>query len=343
MLKQIDIRGFQNHKKLTIKLSRYVNTITGLNDAGKTAIFRALYWVAMNRPIHGRFLNHTLGKAVVTLTFNDCVVTRKKTRTINRYRLDGLVFKAFGSKVPQPIADAMALDEVNFQKQFDLPFWFLNTVGELSRELNKIVNLDTIDTITKKVAKRLKEAKAKHAWIKVSVTKAKEEYRKLKDVVLLDKKLQLVELLQGEADELEESYWSLADLFRKAVACKQEVTTTTKLFREASAASLYEAALNLLMATTNELETLIGKAKRYKSLQSKIIPSLAGVDLLKAELEEMEDQYEHFLQYYKHAIKAKGNLWRAKHLLKSTEEKLEIIQSTMKTCPTCGQTMLPPS
>lgn len=85
---------------------------------------------------------------------------RKKGKATNEMLLDGQAFRAFGADVPEPIADLLNVGDVNFQAQHDSPFWFSLTAGQVSRELNSVVNLDVIDRTLAGVSSALRKARA---------------------------------------------------------------------------------------------------------------------------------------------------------------------------------------
>ncbi len=58
-IKKVRIQGFQSHLDSTFTLSPGLNVITGPSDAGKTAIIRALRWLAFNEP-QGEAFIHTI-------------------------------------------------------------------------------------------------------------------------------------------------------------------------------------------------------------------------------------------------------------------------------------------
>lgn len=165
MIDFIKIRNFQTHEKLTVELDPLVTTITGSSDIGKSSIIRALKWVTSNRPTGNAFIRYGSDETAVKIEVDGKLITRRKSSAENSYDLDGKKFKAFGSDVPSEIVTLLNLDEVNFQGQHDSPWWFMRTPGEVSRELNQIINLGLIDSTLANVAAELRKVRA---WIGVS-------------------------------------------------------------------------------------------------------------------------------------------------------------------------------
>lgn len=144
-LQRLRLRNFQAHENLVIDLDPEVTTIVGRSDAGKSAVLRALRWLCLNRPQGDAFLRHGSDQVSVRLKADDVEVLRERGPSLNSYSLDGHLFQAFGSDVPQAITDLLAVGPDNFQGQHDGPYWFLQSPGEVSRELNAVVALDLID------------------------------------------------------------------------------------------------------------------------------------------------------------------------------------------------------
>ena len=135
MIESITITNFQAHKKFTLELDPKITVVTGKSDAGKSAIYRALRWLCTNRPSGNEFIRWGTDGTRVKLRVDGRTIIRKRGKG-NSYSLDKDSYEAFGSDVPEDIAKLLNLSEVSFQGQFDGPFWFDKTPGEVSRALN---------------------------------------------------------------------------------------------------------------------------------------------------------------------------------------------------------------
>lgn len=161
MLKQLKIVNFQRHKKRVIDLDPHVTTIIGKNGAGKSSVIGALQWLAFNDPLGTKFIRHGSEECEVILTLDKCTVTRTRGKKINEYSVnDHEPFKAFNDKVPDEIQTLLNLAPINFQNQFDGLYWLSNTAGEVSRQLNEIVNLSVIDDSLASMASSKRQAAA---------------------------------------------------------------------------------------------------------------------------------------------------------------------------------------
>ena len=151
-MKRIELKNFQCHKSLVLDLEPGVNVLVGPSDSGKSSVYRALYWVAFNRPGGSAFLRH--GAKEVSVKVDE--IERKKGKA-NTYSLNGKVQKAVGAKVPENVSEALNLAPINFQSQHDSPFLLSETAGEVGRELNRMVDLEVIDRTLKNLNTRSRE------------------------------------------------------------------------------------------------------------------------------------------------------------------------------------------
>jgi hypothetical protein len=155
-------RDFQNHRRVKVDLDPHVTILVGPSGAGKSALIRLLRWVLTNRPLGDSFVGRwrkapfALGK--VWLDGNR-TITRTRGAGVNTYKLDGVELKAFGQGIPRPVADLANVGPANFQGQHAGPFWLSLPPSEVSRALNEIVNLDSIDRALAKASAEVREKK----------------------------------------------------------------------------------------------------------------------------------------------------------------------------------------
>ena len=198
MITRIVIRNFQKYKSYKLKLDRFVTTIVGPSDIGKSAILRALQWVALNKPRGNSFIRAGEEQASVTLRVDKRTITRTRGKH-NTYTLDQERFAAFGNDVPTEISNLLNLSELNFQGQHDPAFWFSNSPGEVSKQLNQIVDLSVMDTTLAYLKSHLRRTIVEARVITERLAEAELERSRLKKTRKADKHLKQVEALQHEA------------------------------------------------------------------------------------------------------------------------------------------------
>ena len=198
MIKRLQIKNFRTHKKEDITFSPYVNSIIGRNAVGKSTIIRAIRWVVRNKPAGDSVINWDSKKAAVRLTIDENKVTRTRGKGINTYQLNKKKpYKAFRNNVPKDIEKVINLSDINFQGQHDAPFWFCKTAGEVSRQLNAIINLEVIDETLSNITSIIRKSKATIEIIKDRLENADTNQKSLAYAEDMNTELKRAELLQS--------------------------------------------------------------------------------------------------------------------------------------------------
>ena len=211
-LTKLTIAGFQAHENRTIKLGPKITSIIGPTDVGKSSVIRALRWLCFNRPQGEAFIRDGCKQAIATLEIDGHTIERRKGDGANSYKLDGKTFSAFGAAVPDAITNFLNLDPINFQSQHDAPFWIGLSPGEVSRELNRIVNLDLIDLALGNIATEVRKAKSDFESSRERLEDAKKRKEQLAWVEQAHVDLENVDNLGKEAEEAKQKASRLARL-----------------------------------------------------------------------------------------------------------------------------------
>ena len=151
MFEKLVIKNFQRHSYLEIDLDEKVTTIVGPSDVGKSAVIRSLRWLCQNSPSGIEFLKNGTASVSAKLYVDGKEIERVKSPSNNTYSVDGVDLRAFGQGVPASVADVLNVDDINFQAQFDPPYWLTLTPGEVSRQLNSLIDLSIIDETMKNI------------------------------------------------------------------------------------------------------------------------------------------------------------------------------------------------
>lgn len=256
-LERIILRNFQAHKKLALTLDPGVTTIVGPSDVGKSAVLRALRWVAENRPNGGAFRRHGTNQTRVTLVVDGHTIHRKKGKGANCYVLDGACMQAFGTKVPAPVVKLLNLADVSWQGQHDSPFWFARSAGEVSRLLNQIVDLSVMDAAVGYLTAKGRRVKTECQVVKERLAAARAALDATRPVLRADRRLQRVEAL-GQR---------LQTLLGREKALEAVVTATSRAYAEAQRlARPVKAARQRLQALDTLLNRTVAQTGRWRTL-----------------------------------------------------------------------------
>lgn len=199
MLEKLLVEDFQNHVRTLVEFDPHLTTLVGRSDSGKSAIVRALIWLMTNQPRGDYFIRHGEDKTTVSLWLDGHIIHREKGKGRNIYQLDnGTFYEAFGTGVPDEIANLINIGPSNLQRQLDSPFLLSLSPGEASRELNAVVNLDLIDSVLSTLANEHKKAKTLFQDAEDRLAQARHKKKDLEWVKQADKDYQDIEKLEGE-------------------------------------------------------------------------------------------------------------------------------------------------
>lgn len=161
MIRYVELLNWQKHRRLRIDFDP-ITTFVGPSDSGKSAILRALRYVCLNKIGVRKFCTWGTEKARVRLGLEKGVVVSRQRGpgATNTYRLGKRTFKAFGAQPPAEVAAVLNVDELSFHRQIESPFWFTTSAGEVSKNLNKIVDLGSIDTTLHNLSAELRKTSA---------------------------------------------------------------------------------------------------------------------------------------------------------------------------------------
>lgn len=187
MIESLHIKNFQSHNDSFLKFHAGLNVIVGDSDKGKSAILRSLYWILTNRPsgisIVSDWARDAKGKltdeASAEMTTSDCVIKRLRTADFNGYEVNGVALEAVGVAVPDEVAAAAKIDDVNIQRQMDAPFMLGMSAGEVARYLNKTIKLDEIDACMSVADTRRKETLREHKALSADLDKIRAQLTNL--------------------------------------------------------------------------------------------------------------------------------------------------------------------
>ena len=208
MIKEIHLQNFQAHKDTVMELHPGLNVVAGSSNSGKSSVLRAINWAIYNRPSGDAFVSHWARDAKgnqkedtsVSIVTNSTTITRKKSKaTGNTYAVNDKVLEAIGLDVPEEVATAFNLTEVNTQRQHDAPFLLSESPGDVAKFFNKIVHFDAIDKYLSSIESKKRKTKAEGLHADENAKRLNEE---LSQYDWLDKAEKLIQAIADEEKEL---------------------------------------------------------------------------------------------------------------------------------------------
>ncbi|RLC88847.1 MAG: hypothetical protein DRJ03_01000 [Chloroflexi bacterium] len=182
-LKELEIRNFQSHVNSKFKFGPGVNVITGISQAGKTAIIRAMLLLFTNRPsgvdkYRHKYTDNNVVSVKGKFSDNTTVTIRKGDR-LNQYILNDETFERFGASCPQEIQEALNLADINIQTQLESHFLITDSASQISKTINKITNLESGDKWIAEATRRINTVNVQKQQLQADIENLEEEYHVL--------------------------------------------------------------------------------------------------------------------------------------------------------------------
>lgn len=339
MITRMLINNFQAHEKLQVNFDPEITCIVGPSDVGKSAIIRALRWVCTNQPGGDAFVRHgsgdASGGASVKLEVDGHTIRRRRSSggETNEYILDDQTFKAFARDVPEPIKALLNMGPTSWQQQHDAPYWFSDSPGEVSRQLNTIVNLGIIDDTLSAVSKAVHSAKGRLEAAEEALTDAKRESKALTWVPEFDAALRDVEALEDARATTKAEAVTVANLLSKAVEyhSAQEIAS-----RAATAAGIALDVGTEAIKLRREVDALARQITAIGDYEARAAVEVPTADkLIAAQADyKMAERDAGRLRNFIDDIREK------EEILCQAEKKLkEAEKAVPPRCPTCGRSL----
>ncbi len=210
-IKSIEIRNVGLHKDTKIEFDDGFNVITGGNMRGKSTVFRALIFVAFNRPtagIESEMIRWGAKSLFIKVTMDDgSWVSREKGKDVNRYVVfdpakhsEPLRLEGFSTSVPHDVTEILGMGPTdllgnkgakNKKKDFNLnvasqgePFFMLSESSpDIARQMYAITCLHDVRGALDGSSRDLK---AKKLLLKQTQEQAEETRRKVASFADLD-------------------------------------------------------------------------------------------------------------------------------------------------------------
>lgn len=339
MIESITLRDFQKHRKRTFEFSPRITMLVGDTESGKSTVLRALRWVLLNRA-EGRFIHWDAKSAKAILAVDKRTLTRRKG-TSNTYQLDDQTFRAIGTRVPETVENLLNVSDLNFQGQLDGPFWFSLTPGQVSRELNDIINLGSIDAALASVGKQVRKAKLAVEVSRDRLKKAKQQRKELRWAVQTDKDLMELERLQQQRERLADRVERLETLTGKVKDAKRARNAAEK--GSVLALEVVHAGSECRRASKrlSRLNELIGALSTATELAGKEPPDIGVLETIVERHQAVSKRYEKLDGLIARIETAKERLAWAEKQSKAATRTLR--KASKGKCPVCGQAIPTPS
>lgn len=334
MLTKIKIRNFQGHKTLTVPLSDSVTTIIGTTDAGKSAALRALRWVCLNQPDGDEFISHGEDECVVSVYTDDGhKVTRVRGKGVNEYRLDGKRYVSFGrGQVPADVADVLNVGPTNFQSQLEPPFWFFDPPGQVSKNLNAVVDLSKMDAAVAEANRRVRQATTVLEVCQQNYEGAKAKKKELTWVPSFCQDVEQVTSLYDLWQQKAARAASLGLLVDRADQLQLRAENLRAAAQSGKKVVLLGERLRTAAERAEKLAGLVANLERLQAIP-KSLPDVSKLFKLRAAGDALAGRANHLEALIEKLEQLGVQKCKTNRELVETKSRLESI----KTCPACNQ------
>lgn len=336
-LTTLHIKDFQAHANLTVALDPGITAIVGPSDVGKSAIIRALRWVSQNTPSGEAFLRSGAKRVEVALEVDGREVTRGRGKGGNTYDLDGKRFEAFGNDIPSEVSSLLRLSPMNFQGQHDGPFWLQETAGEVSRQLNRIVNLDVMDKALSSVDSMLRELRAQEEVSKSRLEQAKTDRQRLKFARQMDTELRGLTLLNQTFEKTAANRARIGSLVGDAQRHTEAEKTAARAGEAGKTVVQTGSQWGERVKARKRLETLLHISQSLQKSASQTMPDVSGLESLYRVWEKARSARRELASNMRSITDRQKDV---NDLTRTFERDSARLKERMgNQCPLCGQTL----
>jgi len=215
------LHNYRGYDHCVVPFTDGLNVIYGEGDAGKSALEKALRWCLLNEK-QGKYVNKKIltpkkniksnEEVYVQVTFNTGEVIRRASdsTTPNMYYIGNVntPFEEWGdpiknfNDVPEDVFKITNMNSINVGKQFDSHFLLSSKGGDIAKELNKLVNLEIIDSSTSNVNHFVSKVKKEKEALELNIAKYETELQSYSYLDDMEKALIEVEELNAKVEKL---------------------------------------------------------------------------------------------------------------------------------------------
>ena len=337
-LKGLRIKGFQAHRFLKIEFGA-ITTIVGATDIGKSSIIRALKWLILNKPRGTEFINHDSDMAIVSLQMEGARVTRERSKSENLYKLKkGGKIRRFEfdkeNRIPEDVTKALNMNELNFQFQFDAPYWLSCSPGEVSRQLNKIVDLGIIDESLSNLSKKVRAANSTINVVKSRCEQAQETVRSLQYVEDMEKKYEELEKRRRKKEKAEKTVTDLFNIIQGVEEQERALKGVGEVLKAANRALSLGVRWEQATKTRRGLESQLQEIEGLEGKAGEKIPDLSPLETIERKYKQAQQNVLALERFVKGIEEKEKAVCLAEGLYQKINTTFQ--KKSAGTCPLCG-------
>ena len=373
-VRKIKIQNFQSHEYSEVILSDGLNILSGTNNAGKSAVARAISWV-MYCESGTSHIRTDAKECSVEIEFNNGDVikrTRKGDHNFIQFKnatdKEFTTYKSFGNKYPKVVRDFLQnppeydkFDPLAYSGQTNKNFLIDIKPSALPEIISCLVGTDDLDIAAKNVNSSINQIKVKITGVEEEIEKDKlkleEEYNTLDEQIeifeelkTLSKSINTKEKLISNMAVMLNSYNEIkkdSKIIRQEISDNQNIIDLLEnrildIQNKTKNLILISNINNEFVTTSLEIkttETYIGKLKDIlsDSLKDKIKSISSNIDLISTMNSDVSNINAAYLLY----TNAKADCNTAKNnydnILSEYNELISFIKENNLVCEKCNK------
>lgn len=346
MLEEIEIQNFQSHKHTKLRLHPGINAITGTSDTGKSAIIRAVKWLATNKPRGIAFKTYNAKEPIkVSLILDGKKITKTRSKTVNQYKLGEKEFDVVKSDVPDEIRQALNFSDVTIRSQHDKYFLLQDTPGEVARKLNKVVDLGIINYTTKEINSNITETNREIARIGAQIESIEQNIDEYKH---LDEVEELLSTLSNMLDEVytkQNTIDGIETTITKVTDTKEAIAEIDEWLEIEDTLDSAQRLVDIFTTNSNTMRELEQKIEKITQLETRLekLSAQAGCEsIVNAIATHLSKRMEYLLEL-RALSKVLDDVRTTLAKIDSVEETISELMDTATgllkeydRCPLCG-------
>jgi len=291
MLEYLHLKDWQSHRDTHLEFHPGVNVIVGENNAGKTAIVRALWTLVFNPMGYMKKFRRFKSKTWPTIEIGWKGHTIVRNR--NGYILDDKVYKAVRDTIPTPIKELLNLTELNFKTIREDLFFISMAPGARAKLLSKVTGLDMqeffVGYCTKQIA-TIKDSIKTQEHLK---TQYRKEISELTPVLELEDPIATIDATINELVVAEESFNSIANAYNSILELedtidrKEDIEEFRDIVDEASRICLERSELENRLSRLKETVLELQQLEKIFSRRQKMVELSELMDKAAKAVEDM--------------------------------------------------------
>ena len=276
-LKTLTLEDFQSHEKSVFNFDKGLNILTGLSNAGKSSISRALQFILMGSPWDKSWVRFGTKYCKITLeTDTGIIVLREKGDKVNKYTLilpnqSPQVFESFGVHPPEAVQQALRIHEVqidaaeslnlNVALQHDNLFLLSSVPSLRARILGKLSGATFLDHAIRELNKDKRQTTAEKGSKELEVVDLNNQIDKLAPIEAFSSSISDIESRLVALSTQEIRLQAVRSLFERVTRLKSAWIVETE--KEALLSNIDLSNIGILVQRVDKIKALSSLKDRF--------------------------------------------------------------------------------